>query len=206
MQRLVNIVLLIVCFSGGACAGAQSPRRSDLGGAPPPSLIVLVTVDQLTGVYLDRFGPQLQGGLARLARGGAWFSNGHQDHAITETAPGHASLLSGRFPRSTGIAANRVGVLDQATPLLGTSGVAGASPKRFQGTALFDWMRARDKRSRALSVSTKDRGAILPVGKAKEQVYWYPGDGSFTTSTYYANALPEWVTNFNARALARTYA
>ena len=132
MQRLVGIVLLIVCLSGGACAGAQSLPRSDLRAASPPSLIVLVTVDQLTGIYLDRFAPQLNGGLARLARGGAWFSNAHHDHAITETAPGHATLLSGRFPRSTGIMANRIGVIDAATPLLGTTGTIGASPRRFQ--------------------------------------------------------------------------
>ena len=171
-----------------------------------PTLVVMITVDGLRASDLEKHGSQFTGGLARFIKQGAWFTNAHQDHAITETAPGHASLLSGRFPRSTGIAANRVGVLDQATPLLGTSGVAGASPKRFQGTALFDWIRAKDKRSRALSVSTKDRGAILPIGKAKEQVYWYPGDGSFTTSTYYTTALPEWVTSYNARSLARSYA
>jgi predicted AlkP superfamily pyrophosphatase or phosphodiesterase len=206
MQRLVNIALLIVCFSGGACAGAQSPPRSDLRGAPPPSLIVLVTVDQLTGVYLDRFGPQLHGGLARLARGGAWFSNAHQDHAITETAPGHASLLSGRFPRSTGIMANRIGVADPSAPLIGAPRSIGASPRRFQGTELFDWLTARDSRSRALSVSMKDRAAILPIGRARTDVYWYDVSGRFTTSTYYRDTLPEWVQRFNARRLPQSFA
>jgi arylsulfatase A-like enzyme len=44
----------------------------------------------------------MTGGIARLMRGGAVFTDAHHDHAITETAPGHATLLSGRFPRSTG--------------------------------------------------------------------------------------------------------
>ncbi len=52
--------------------------------------------------------------------------------------------------------------IDAQSPLLGTSGVVGASPKRFHGTALFDWMHDRDKRSRPLSVSSKD--AVL-VGR-----------------------------------------
>jgi predicted AlkP superfamily pyrophosphatase or phosphodiesterase len=206
MQRLVRIVLLIVCFSGAACAGAQSPARSDLRAVPPPSLIVLVTVDQLTGIYLDRFGGQLHGGLARLARGGAWFSNAHHDHAITETAPGHATLLSGRFPRSTGIMANRIGVIDPTTPLLGTTGTIGASPRRFQGTTLFDWLTVKDSRSRALSVSMKDRGAILPIGRARADVYWYDVDGRFTTSRYYRDTLPAWVQRFNARRLPQSFA
>jgi hypothetical protein len=32
------------------------------------------------------------------------FTNARHDHAITETAPGHSVMLSGRFPRGTGIA------------------------------------------------------------------------------------------------------
>jgi predicted AlkP superfamily pyrophosphatase or phosphodiesterase len=173
--------------------------------AAAPTLVVLITVDGFSARHLEEFGPQLQGGLARFTRNGAWFTNAHHDHAITETAPGHASLLSGRFPRSTGIAANRVGVVDPQSPLVG-SGNVGASPKRFQGTALFDWMKQRHSRARALSVSAKDRGAILPVGRAKEHVYWYPGDGAFRTSAYYRDELPEWVTRFNERKIPQSYA
>jgi predicted AlkP superfamily pyrophosphatase or phosphodiesterase len=144
--------------------------------------------------------------LARLSRGGAWFSNAHHDHALTETAPGHATLLSGRFPRSTGIMANRIGVEDPAAPLLGVTGLPGASPHRFQGTTLVDWLRMRDPRSRALSVSMKDRGAILPVGRSRSDVYWYSPTGRFTTSTYYRDTLPSWVSRFNARRLPQSFA
>src|SRR6266516_1607464 len=52
--------------------------------------------------------------------------------------------------------------------------------------------------ARALSVSGKDRGAILPIGRAKEQVYWYSA-GYFTTSRYYADSLPTWVRIFNGQ-------
>jgi predicted AlkP superfamily pyrophosphatase or phosphodiesterase len=184
--------------------GAQ--QQSPAPGGEGPSLVVMITIDGFREGNLEKFGPQLTGGLARLMRGGAWFTNAHQDHAITETAPGHASILSGRFPRSTGIAANRVGVVDPGSPLLGTSGVVGASPNRFHGTALFDWMHQKNPLSRALSVSSKDRGAILPIGRARQQVYWYPGDGAFTTSRYYRDSLPAWVMEFNNRHLPQSYA
>jgi predicted AlkP superfamily pyrophosphatase or phosphodiesterase len=152
--------------------------------------------------YLERFFPQLSGGLGRLMRGGAWFTNAYQDHAMSETAPGHATTLSGRNPNSTGIYRNDEGVGDNT--LRGSlleQLVPGASPWRFRGTTLFDWMHARWPRSRALSVSRKDRGAILPVGRSKQQVYWYQG-GQFTTSRYYADTLPGWVRAFNAAAVA----
>jgi predicted AlkP superfamily pyrophosphatase or phosphodiesterase len=161
----------------------------------------LITIDGFPERNLERFAPQLHGGLSRLMSGGAWFTNAHHDHGITETAPGHATLLAGRFPRSTGIAANRVGVLDPASPLVGFSGGPGASPLRFQGTTLIDWLVAKDPRSRALSVSSKDRAAILPIGRSKQQVYWYAGDGELTTSHYYADSLPEWVMRFNDRRI-----
>jgi predicted AlkP superfamily pyrophosphatase or phosphodiesterase len=207
MRRAIKILLLLL-FAWGCAprASGQSASPASSRAPAPPSLVVLITVDQLRGDYLDRFGPQFNRGLGRLARGGAWFSNAHHDHAITETAPGHATLLAGRFPRSTGIMSNFIGVYDAAAPLVGATGAGGASPHRFQGTTLVDWLRARDSRSRTLSVSMKDRGAILPVGRSRADVYWYYSDGRFTTSKYYRDTLPEWVGRFNARRLPQSFA
>jgi hypothetical protein len=194
-----RVAVLVLLASLGSAAPSEAQRPE----ATRQRLVVLVTIDQFRADYLDRFGAQLTGGLARLTRGGAWFTNAHHDHAITETAPGHATLLSGRFPRSTRIMMNRIGVEDDKEPLLGGAVGTGASPARFTGTTLVDWMRAADGRSRALSVSMKDRAAILPIGRSKSDVYWYSPDGSFTTSHYYRDSLPAWVVAFNQRAIPR---
>ncbi|HUQ99487.1 MAG TPA: alkaline phosphatase family protein [Gemmatimonadaceae bacterium] len=174
---------------------------------PPqrPKLVLFITIDAMRPDYLQRFGAQLNGGLARLYRGGAVFTNGYQDHAITETAPGHAATMSGRFPVHTGIVANTAGVNDSTMPLLESSGL-GASPFRFRGTTLTDWLAAKDSRTRVLSVSRKDRAAILPIGRSRRPVYWYGGNGNFTTSSYYASTLPAWVRAFNARKIPESYA
>src|SRR6266540_4509311 len=165
-----------------------------------PKLVVVITVDQLRPDYLDRWKSQLTGGLFQLVNEGAVFADGYQDHAVTETAPGHSTILSGLWPAHTGIINNLQGVQDSAATLLGGVNGPGASPRRFRGTTLFDWLKAVDPTVRALSVSRKDRGAILPIGRAKEQVYWYQS-GLFTTSRYYADSLPRWVQAFNARRL-----
>ena len=172
--------------------------------AAPPTLVVQITIDQLRPDYLDKWASQFTGGLARLLKQGAFFTNASHDHATTETAPGHATLWSGRYPSHTGVVLNEIGVADPQSPLLLGRG-GGASPYRFRGSALFDWMRSRDQFSRALSVSRKDRGAILPLGRAKQQVYWYSLDGRFTTSRYYADTLPTWVQQFNARNVLKPY-
>jgi len=195
VRRVVRATLALAALAFGALDAAPAVAQS-------PTLVVLVTVDQLRADYLDRFAAQLDGGLARLVRDGARFTNAVHDHAIPETAPGHATLLSGRFPRSTGILTN-AGAVSDTTPLLGEPGGRGASPRRFRGTTLVDWLRARDPRIRALSVSGKDRSAILPIGAGREHVYWYEPSGRFTTSTYYRDTLPDWVAAFNRRDLAR---
>lgn len=167
--------------------------------APKPQLVVLITVDQLRPEYLDRWASQMTGGLKRLWTQGAAFPNAIHDHATTETAPGHATLGSGRFPRHHAIVRNELGVLDAQSPLVDGGRGTGASPYRFRGSSFFDWMRARDPLTRGLSVSRKDRGAILPLGRAKQSAFWYSTDGRFVTSRYYADTLPTWVKTFNAR-------
>lgn len=179
----------------GACCALATPAAAQ----QRPRLVVMITVDQLRPDYFERFKTQLTGGLASLAAQGAFFTNAAQDHAVTETAPGHSTVLSGRWPRHTGIQRNDAGVQDSTSPLLEVRG-GGASPMRFQGTAFFDWLKASQPAAHALSVSRKDRGAILPIGRAKEQVYWYQS-GIFTTSRYYADTLPPWVRRFNAQRI-----
>ncbi|HEX4683997.1 MAG TPA: alkaline phosphatase family protein [Gemmatimonadaceae bacterium] len=176
--------------------------------AARPNLVVFITVDQFRPDYLTRFQGQLTGGLRRLLDSGAVFLRGYQDHAITETAPGHAATMSGRFPVHTGIAFNSEGVNDVPdADVIGAPNEPSASPARFHGTTLTDWMRAQDSRMRFLSVSRKDRGAILPIGRTKGPVFWWAGSaGTFTTSRYYADSLPGWVRQFNDRHLAQRHA
>ena len=178
-------------FMSFSVCTAQAP-------APPVSLVVLVSVDQLRPDYLARYDTQFTGGFRVILDHGTLYDHGRQNHAITATAPGHATLLSGREPASTGIVDNAHGVEDPTAPLLAGDPRPGASPCRFRGTALVDWLEASDPEIRVLSVSGKDRAAILPVGRARVPVFWW-SRGRFTTSRYYADTLPAWVRAFNAR-------
>lgn len=183
----------LVFVPGPGTSSVTSPGAA----AGRPSLIVLVAVDQMLPAYFTRYAREFSGGLGRLHREGILFTDARQDHAVTETAPGHATMLSGRSPAATGIVSNRLGVSDPAHELVGAPGW-GASPWRFRGTTLYDWLLARDSGAAVLAVSRKDRGAILPVGRGGRDVYWYDG-GGFTTSTWYRRELPDWLVRWNAR-------
>ena len=189
----------IAALAGAVSLLAAPSAQAQQAPKGKPTLVVFLTIDQMRADYLDRWSGQLTGGLRRLATHGAVFTNGYQDHGVTETAPGHSVVMSGRFPRSTGILRNTAGVEDPQSPLL-TSRDLPASPYRFRGSVLMDWLRTRDARSRGLSISRKDRGAILPMGRAKQNVFWYAtSNGEFTTSRYYADTLPTWIRGVNAR-------
>jgi predicted AlkP superfamily pyrophosphatase or phosphodiesterase len=201
MTRRMKSVLLSTVLAIVVAAPAQSQRPD----SARPKLVLFITIDAMRPDYLSRFEAQLTGGLGRLYRGGAVFTNAFQDHAITETAPGHSATMSGRFPVHTGISANSAGVNDTTVTLINAPGL-GASPFRFRGTTLTDWLIAKDPRTRVLSVSRKDRAAILPIGRSKQPVFWYSWIGTFTTSTYYGAALPDWVNAFNARRIPGSFA
>ena len=79
-----------------ATTPAPAPPRGPTPGSSPqpvqgrakPALVVFLVVDQMREDYLERWRTEFTGGFKRLLDGGAFFSNGYQDHAITETAPG----------------------------------------------------------------------------------------------------------------------
>src|SRR3989475_4752027 len=150
-----------------AVAGLGLPHSSP---AARPRLVVVITVDQLRPDYLERYRPQLIGGLGLLLRGGAVFTDAFQDHAVTETAPGHATILSGRVPAHTGIIRNLAGVQDSSAPLVGVAG-PGASPARFHGTAFFHWLHAAEPRARAPSRSPKDPAGVFQLRRADRPGY-----------------------------------
>jgi predicted AlkP superfamily pyrophosphatase or phosphodiesterase len=102
MRPLLTLALLAACAP--AATFAQQPAR------PKPALVVFIAVDQMRPDYFERWPGQLTGGLKRLYETGAFYAQGQQDHAITETAPGHSTMLSGRSPASTGVVTNELGV------------------------------------------------------------------------------------------------
>jgi len=170
-------------------------------GSSAPRLAVVIVVDQLRADALSGAQGRFETGLGRLVREGAVFTHATHDHAPTVTAAGHATLLSGRFPSSTGVVANewfdrRLGRQVNAVEDPGERGLdgsSGASPRRLRGTTLGDWLRQRFPSSRVASVARKDRVAVLMAGRSSRDVVWYSeGTGGFTTSTFYRSDLPGW--------------
>ena len=98
------IVVGCSLFVGVALAQTNNKQRPTNN---VPSLIVIISVDQLRYEYLERFSPWFSsGGFNRFIKSGATFPNTHYQHAVTFTGPGHATIGSGKQPSEHGIIAN----------------------------------------------------------------------------------------------------
>jgi type I phosphodiesterase/nucleotide pyrophosphatase len=196
-------------FAAGGPLAARGPAQAPpAASAGRPRLVVVIVVDQLRADHLDRFRPFIgPSGFNLFFRQGAHFPSARYEHAITETCPGHAVILTGGYGMVNGIVANewydtRLGrpvycVEDSSAALVGAVG-PGRSPRNLIGATVGDVLKtATAGRSRVVAVSGKDRSAIMLGGKLADAAWWLV-DTTFVTSTYYRPDLPEWVKAFNA--------
>ena len=177
-----------------ACA-SPAPPAPVVGGTP--RLVVVFIVDGLPERqavdYRDQLSPD---GLERFFTRGAWFTNAYYGYAHTVTGPGHATILTGAYPHRTGVISNEW--IDRAT---GAS-VYCTAPGAQRAETLGDVLRAKDPRSRVIAISAKDRGAVLPAGKAGAAYYYDEKTGQMLSA---AKEHPRWVDDFNAARPADKY-
>jgi predicted AlkP superfamily pyrophosphatase or phosphodiesterase len=213
---LITVAGLLLSF---ATSLAQTGPARPSDATERPRLVLLIVVDQFRFDYLTRFSDLFgRNGIGRLVRDGASWTNADYDQVPTYTAPGHASLMTGSWPRQNGIVANDwferetgrkvSSVTDDATDLLeGRPGAKGYSPRRLLCSTVGDELReASADRSRVIGISAKGRSAILPTGRRASAAYWNSTDnGNMVSSTYYFNRVPDWVAQFNRRRPADSW-
>lgn len=181
--------------------------------------MVGIVVDQMRQEYLSRFSDHFgEGGFKRLINDGYEFKNAHFNYIPTSTAPGHASVYSGTTPRTHGVIGNdwydkankwKVYCVEDrdVTNVGGSEAYAARSPKNLLSTTITDELRQfYGNRTKIISISIKDRGAILPGGHNPDGAFWYDSmTGEFMTSSYYRDELPKWVKTFNELKLPEKY-
>ena len=204
MKKII-IAVFISFFSVGLLAQSSAPPR--------PKLVVGIILDQMRWDYLYRYQDVYanDGGFKRLLNQGATCENTFIPYTPTVTACGHASVYTGSVPAINGITGNAWWDQDKQTTVyctddktvktLGSDNSSGLmSPRNLLVTTLGDELRmATSFQSKVVGIALKDRGAILPAGHSANAAYWYDNKtGNWVTSTYYCQALPNWVIQYNA--------
>lgn len=192
--------------------------------AEVPKLVVVLSVDQLSYEYLERFAKQFaeRGFFRTVTRDGAWYTECHHRHAFTITGPGHSVIMTGTYPNRTGIIDNdwydrdkrgrQYCVEDPQAPIVGIpserADLPGVSPRNLLVSTVGDNLRdATEGRAKVIGLTLKDRAAVLMAGKRPTGAYWFDSkSGMWVTSRYYRSDLPGWLKQINHSDLVECYA
>ena len=143
-------------------------------GAKPPRLVLELVFDQLGSPYLDgSYAPYAErlkpnGGFRRLLGAGTLVPRAEFTAAHSMTAPGHATIATGRWPSRTGIPINRWYGPDGNTAIdpapRTCDGKAAPGSVRPDARALGDRVLARYPGSRSVAVTLKARAGFMLGG------------------------------------------
>jgi predicted AlkP superfamily pyrophosphatase or phosphodiesterase len=209
MKLQQRFLLLVLIFCGFGVNAQQSEA---------PKLVVGIVVDQMCYEYLYRYEERYgKKGLRLLMEKGTNCRNTNFNYVPTYTGPGHASIYTGTTPSNHGIIANdwydrELGrqincVEDTTQTTVGSDNESGlCSPKNLKSNTITDQLKLTYPDAKVVSMSIKNRGAILPGGHLSDGSYWYDfSNGNFVTSSFFKESLPSWVSDFNAKKSADEY-
>ena len=203
------ILALSLIFSLTAANAQQSDS---------PKLVVGIVVDQMCYDYLYRYYDKFEkGGIRMLMDRGTNCRNVRYNYIPTYTGPGHASIYTGTTPSNHGIVANdwykredkkEVNCVEDSTVMtVGSDSKYGKfAPTRLKANTITDQLKLTYPNAKVVSMSIKNRGAILPGGHLSDGSYWYDfNSGKFITSSFFKDQLPAWVNEFNERQYPQKY-
>lgn len=218
-KKLILFLLLFFIITSLLAQKKKSSVFFETSVPDKPKLVVGIVVDQMRYDFLYRYSEKYtSGGFKRLMNEGFNCRNNHYDYAPTVTAAGHAAIFTGSIPAIDGIIGNewfnkKTGkavycVDDSTVKTIGSDSKAGLmSPKNLLVSTITDQLKiANNFQSKTIGIALKDRGSILPAGHTANAAYWFDSkNGSWITSTFYMNELPQWVQDFNALKMPQKY-
>jgi len=212
---IVITCLAILLFQSQGLISQESKR------IPPekPRLVVGIIVSQMRYDYIQRFWDKFgDSGIRLLVSRGSACANARFNYLFSQHGVGHASISTGTTPADHGIVGrewylylqDRVesSIDDQQHKAVGGDADNGRySPRNLMCTTFSDELRLTGNfGSKVFSVALDPAPAIFAGGHAASAAYWFdPRTGNWITSTYYADSLPNWVNDFNAKKFPDIY-
>ena len=178
-----------------------------------PQVAIIFIIDQLPYRTFYNLKPHFKEGLGFLLDKGISYTEARFPHAITNTAPGHAALSTGAFPKDHGIINNywydksgqkkiystEDGIKDAAVYSPNGFYEFGRSAKNIVIDGISDQFMLQGSSSgvEAFALSFKDRASICLANKLGKAIWYDDRAGAFTSSKAYYKKFPSWVRAFN---------
>lgn len=227
MKRGLRWTVVLLCLHLLPAQAGEAGFAERLRAGQRPALTVVIAIDQFRADYLTRFAPWFlpaqqpggePGGFRYLMESGSWFVNARYGHFPTFTCVGHATMMTGAQPYASGIVSNRWWDRDKRAPVYCVDDdrqrVVGAAPGskakpmgplQLRTTTVGDELKlATNGVAKVVTLSLKDRAAILLGGHAQDTSIWFDDEeGRWISSTAFARdgKLPDWVTQLNQEGI-----
>lgn len=216
MHFRVSLVSLSILLSLTRPVQSQEVKK-----IPPekPKFIVGIVVSQMRYDYIQRFWDKFdENGIRLLVNRGTNCRNAGFDYLFSQQGVGHASISTGTTPADHGIVGQEWYLylqdrIEKSTEDPQHKAVGGdvdnghLSPRNLMSTTFADELRLSDNfASKVFAISMDPAPGIFSAGHTANGVYWFdPRTGNWITSTYYADTLPKWVNDFNAKRFPDIY-
>jgi len=216
-MKYFTIALILIALQLNFLNSTKAQPVQNIPNLSRPKLVVGIVIDQMRWDYLYRYYNiyKTDGGFKRFLDQGFTCENTFIPYTPTVTAAGHTCIYTGSVPAIDGIVGNTwfdkqknrtvYCSEDNSVQTVGSNNAAAGqmSPRNMLTTTITDELRlATNFKSKVIGVAIKDLGEILPTCHSANAAYWYDSQtGNFITSTYYMDALPVWVQNFNKRKI-----
>jgi len=184
-----------------------------------PKLIVGIVINQFRYDYIPRFWDKFsEDGFKKLINRGSYCENTSFNYLFSDIGVGSASISTGTNPSQHGIIASSwynnlrdeitSYIYDDKAVTVGGGFADGLfSPRQLMTTTYGDEIKlANNFKSKIIGVSLEPAPAIFSTGHTADCAYWFDvKNGTWISSSFYIDSLPDWVNEFNEKELADTY-
>lgn len=197
MKRSIVILLLLV----GLVANAVENKTK---------LVVGITVSNFYPEWLKIYQNEFsENGLKRIVENGERVMANY-NYLFSQSGTDQATIYTGLLPAEHGIVAHQWydrlrarrqdNVNSEHCVVIGEAGKAGFCPERLQALTLGCAMKMHNSFSKVYSISMNGEEAVLSGGNCANMAFWFgENSGKWISSSYYADSLPGWLGNYNAK-------
>lgn len=213
MRRALTFLVLLL-ISGTQSITGQIPY-----GGEKPRVVIGLVIENMRPDYIQRYWDKFEeNGFKKLYTNGAVCTNVNLTQHTHSYATGTATLYTGVSPSTHGIIGKywydrlrRKEVECTEDDFYFTVGAdskfGNASPKKLLTNTVTDALKiSTGGRARVYSAAMNRESAVFSAGHAADGAYWFdPVSGRMISSSFYVDAFPDWVRNFNGENYPERY-
>ncbi len=207
MHRLTAILLTVLLLAPMTKAVAEER----------PTIVVNIVIGSMRADDLERFAHNFAAsGLRLLMEHGVTYKEAYYNYSTASTASGLATLATGAYPSVHGVVGEKwwnptdaqpISLIfdSKSSPVPFSTGARNVSPQRLTAPTYGDMLTSENPYSKQFTIAIDDLSSIVLNGRRGMALWVERNQTDWTTSSAYADKLPEWIEEYNKSDKNETY-